>query len=349
MNRIIKEDVDNIIEDLSVENCRGKTFLISGATGAIARYFVYTLLELNKKYEDVQCKVLALCRNREKAEELFKGYKDSNFSLFFQSVEEKLLYKGKIDYIIHAASISVTKLFYSNPVETSCANLTGTINLLELAKEKEVESFLFFSSGAIYGDEGQACADMQEDEYYAIDSLDIGNCYALSKKMAENLCVSYCSEFEVPAKIIRIAHTYGPGIDLEDGHVYSDFVKAILNNRDIIIHGTGMQKRAFCYVTDAVKAFFLILFFGKSGEAYNLANNSQFMSIKSLAECLFQGMHIRRDILVIGEKKSGDSFKQVSISTEKLEKLGWRPCIDVVEGFRRTVESMRIIKSENSQ
>lgn len=342
-NYIIQEDVENIIGQLNIDNCRNKTFLISGATGAIARYFVYTLLELNRKYEDVQCRVIALCRNREKAEELFKDYIDSDLFFLIQSVEQRIIYEGKIDYIIHAASNSATRLFYSNPVETSCANIIGTVNLLELAREKKAEGFLFLSSGAIYGDDSQALSDVREDEYYVIDSLEIGNCYALSKKMAENLCVSYYSEFGVPAKIVRIAHTYGPGIDLEDGHVYSDFVKAILNNENIVIHGSGMQKRAFCYITDAMKAFFLILFSGQNGEAYNMINNSQFISIKDLAERLFQGMDIKRDILVKG-KEEEDCSNQVSLSSEKLEKLGWKPCVDVVEGFSRTVESKRMIK-----
>lgn len=340
-NLIIQQDVENIIGQLNTENCRNKTFLISGATGAIARYFVYTLMELNRKYADVQCKVVALCRNRQKAEELFKDYKDSDLIFLIQSVEQKIIYEGKIDYIIHAASNSATRLFYSNPVETSCANIIGTVNLLELAREKKAEGFLFLSSGAIYGDESQAPSDIREDEYYAIDPLEAGNCYALSKKMAENLCASYYSEFGVPAKIVRIAHTYGPGIDLEDGHVYSDFVKAILNNEDIVIRGSGMQKRAFCYITDAMKAFFLILFSGQSGEAYNMINNSQFISIKELAERLFQGMDIKKDILVKG-KEEEDCSNQVSLSSEKLEKLGWKPCVDVVEGFSRTVESKRI-------
>ena len=342
-NLIIQEDVEKIIEQLNVEKCRDKTFLISGATGAIARYFVYTLLELNKKYADMQCRVLALCRNRKKAEKLFREYKESNLFFLIQNVEEEITYEGKIDYIIHAASNSATRLFYSNPVETSHANLVGTINLLELARKKKVEGFLFFSSGAVYGDDSQAVSDVCEDEYYAIDPLDIGNCYAMSKKMAENLCVSYYSEFGVPAKIVRIAHTYGPGIDLEDGHVYSDFVKAILNNKDIVIRGSGMQKRAFCYITDAMRAFFLILFSGQNGEAYNMVNNSQFISIKDLAERLFYGMNIKKSILVNGSGEE-DCSDQVSISSEKLEKLGWKPCVDVVEGFSRTVESKRILK-----
>lgn len=339
-NLIIQEDVENIIGQLDIENCRNKTFLISGATGAIARYFVYTLLELNRKYPNVGCKVLALCRNQEKAEKLFGEYKDTNLIILIQNVEQKVLYDGKIDYIIHAASNSATKLFYSNPVETSCANIIGTVNLLDLAREKKVEGFLFLSSGSIYGDDSQAIADVQEDEYYPIDPLEIGNSYALSKKMAENLCVSYCSEYGVPAKIVRIAHTYGPGIDLEDGHIYSDFVKAILNNENIIIRGSGMQKRAFCYITDAMKAFFLILFSGQSGEAYNMANNSQFISIKDLAEQLFRGMNVEKDILVRGSSEE-DCSNQVSMSSEKLEKLGWKPCVDVVEGFNRTVKSKR--------
>lgn len=342
-NLIVQEDVENIIRQLDIKRCRNKTFLISGATGAIARYFVYTLLELNRKYADIQCRVIALCRNREKAEELFKDYIDSDLFFLIQSVEQRIIYEGKIDYIIHAASNSATRLFYSNPVETSCANIIGTVNLLELAREKKAEGFLFLSSGAIYGDDSQALSDVREDEYYVIDSLEIGNCYALSKKMAENLCVSYYSEFGVPAKIVRIAHTYGPGIDLEDGHVYSDFVKAILNKENIVIHGSGMQKRAFCYITDAMKAFFLILFSGQNGEAYNMINNSQFISIKDLAERLFRGMDIKRDILVKG-KEEEDCSDQVALSSEKLEKLGWKPCVDVVEGFSRTVESKRMIK-----
>lgn len=342
-NFIVQEDVENIIGQLSIENCRNKTFLISGATGAIARYFVYTLLELNRKNADVQCTVLALCRNRIKAEELFEEYQGSDLILLIQNVEQKIIYEGKIDYIIHAASNSATRLFYSNPVETSCANIVGTVNLLELAREKKAAGFLFFSSGAVYGDDSQALSDIREDEYYVIDPLEVGNCYALSKKMAENLCASYYSEFGVPAKIVRIAHTYGPGIDLEDGHVYSDFVKAILNNENIVIRGNGMQKRAFCYITDAMKAFFLILFSGQSGEAYNMINSSQFISIKDLAEKLFHEMNIKKDILV-KERTEEDCSNQVSLSSEKLEKLGWKPCVDVAEGFSRTVRSKRMLK-----
>lgn len=337
-NRIIQEDVEGIIRQLDIEKCRNKTFLISGVTGAIARYFVYTLLELNRKYPDAGCKILALCRNREKAAKLFGEYQDINLILLIQNVEQRVLYDGKIDYIIHAASNSTTKLFYSNPVETSCANIIGTVNLLELAKEKKVEGFLFLSSGAIYGDDSQATADVREDEYYPIDSVEIGNSYALSKKMGENLCASYCSEFGVPAKIVRIGHTYGPGIDLEDGHIYSDFVKSFVDHKDIVIRGSGAQKRAFCYIADAVRAFFLILFRGEPGQAYNMANNSQFISIKELAECLVEGIEREKKIVIQGKNEEIDSV-QVSICSEKLERLGWKPVIGVVEGFRRTIEA----------
>ncbi len=338
LNYIIREDVESILKMPEFQKCRGKTFLITGATGAIARYFVYTLLEWNRKYVSARCKVVAICRNTAKAKELFEEYGPEELTIIEQPVEREIQYDGEVHFMIHAASNSATRLFYSNPVETASANLVGTVNLLNLAREKNVEAFLFLSSGAVYGDDSQAVADVRENEYYSIDALDIGNSYALSKKMAENLCVSYCSEHEVPAKIVRIAHTYGPGIDLEDGHIYSDFVKSFLDHRDIVIRGSGVQKRAFCYITDAMRAFFLILFHGEPGQAYNMANNSQFMSIKELAERLVEGIE-REKKIIIQEKETETEAVQVSICAEKLEQLGWKPSIGVVEGFQRTIES----------
>ena len=185
-------------------------------------------------------------------------------------------YTESVDYIIHAASQANTKLFYSDPVGTLSANTIGTYNLLKYANEKKVKGFLFFSSGAVYGDTSIATEFIKENQYYQIDPLEITSCYSESKKMAENMCFSFYKQFNLPIKIIRIGHTYGPGINLNDGRVFSDFIKNILDNKDLVIKSDGEAKRAFCYITDAINAFFLVLFNGKSGEAYNMSNNEIF-------------------------------------------------------------------------
>ena len=342
-NKIIREDIETILSNISYDKCKEKTFLISGATGAIARYIVYTLLELNKSIPDTNCKIIALCRNENKARKIFEEYlHDTALTFLFQDVVKEVEIKSSIDYIIHAASNSASRLFHSNPVETITANIIGSNNLLKLAVKKKIKGFIFFSSGAVYGDDSNAEHNVREEEFFPISSLESGNCYALSKKMTENLCISYGKQYNVPIKIIRIAHTYGPGIDLNDGHVYSDFVKAIIERKDIQIKGDCFSKRPFCYITDAIIAFFTILFNGKEQEAYNMANNNEFISIKELAECLVSEVFPENNSRVIVNKKSSNCTKEEkSIDINKLMKLGWYPSITVKEGFKRTVLALQ--------
>lgn len=340
MNAVREDDIKQIIEKIPYEKCEGKTFLITGANGFLASYMTDTLMYLKQKGFIKRCLVIALCRNREKAERVFAEWLgDNDFYLLIQSVEEKVVYEGRVDYIVHAASCSTTHLFESKPADIMAANMIGCYNLLELAREKKVSGFLFFSSGAVYG--SADTEEIREDETYAIDYLEPKNCYAVGKRAGEALCRAYWKQYHVPARGVRISHTYGPGIDLEDGHVYSDFAKSILNGTDLEIQGDGLACRPFCYVSDAVCAFFLILLRGEGGEMYNMANNEMSVTIKELADLLTMTVFPERNLRVIVRKPSeGKTIKKLPINTEKLRKLGWCPKINLQEGFRRLVTSM---------
>lgn len=300
LTSIIREDIEQISKNIDTSKCEGNTFLITGANGLLARYIVETLIYLNDYKLKKRCKIIALCRNNNDAISKFSEYiYRTDFKLLIQTVEEEIKYTESVDYIIHAASQANTKLFYSDPVGTLSANTIGTYNLLKYANEKKVKGFLFFSSGAVYGDTSIATEFIKENQYYQIDPLEITSCYSESKKMAENMCFSFYKQFNLPIKIIRIGHTYGPGINLNDGRVFSDFIKNILDNKDLVIKSDGEAKRAFCYITDAINAFFLVLFNGKSGEAYNMSNNDYFVSIKELAEILTEKVFKDKGIDII--------------------------------------------------
>lgn len=341
---INQADVENVVSRVDAEKLKNSTVLITGATGFIGRNLVKVLLEIMNRGNNG--KIIAVCRSWDKAEQVFKCLGQSHFLEICQKdILSPVIIEGKIDYIIHAASIAASKYFKSVPVDVICPNVIGTYNLLKLAEEKKVQSFLFLSSGAVYGDDSDAEHDLMEQESFGIDALEPDNCYAISKKMGENLCVSFMRQYQVPVKIIRIAHTYGPGIDLQDGHVYSDFVQNVLLNHNIHIKGTGQNKRPFCYISDAIVAILLILLKGECGHAYNMANNSQFLSIRQLAEKISYEIYPEKELQVIIEDKRDECYegevKEVSIDTKKLEMLGWKPEINVLEGFRKTVESFR--------
>lgn len=340
MNAVREDDLKQIIAAIPYEMCEGQTFLITGANGFLASYMVDTLMYLKQSGLVKRCSVIALCRNRVKAERLFTEWLgDNDFYLLIQSVEEKVVYEGRVDYIVHAASCSTTHLFESKPADVMTANLIGSYNLLELAREKNVSGFLFFSSGAVYGD--TEAEEIREEETYAIDYLDTKNCYAVGKRAGEALCRAYWKQYHVPARGVRISHTYGPGIDLEDGHVYSDFAKSIITGKDIEIKGDGLACRPFCYISDAIRAFFLILLCGEGGEMYNMANSEMNVTIKELADLLTKKVFPERNLRVIVRKTSeGKAVKKIHINTDKLRKLGWCPKIDLKEGFSRLVRSM---------
>lgn len=339
MNSVREADINCIINRILYKKCANKTFLITGANGFLASYMVDTLMILNKYFLETQCTVIASCRNRKKAEERFKEWLlNENFILHIQSVEKPVSNCINADYIIHAASNSVTVSAQTIPADILKANIIGTYNLLEFAKSKNIKGFLFFSSGAVYGNVPQGADDLKETNYFPLDFNITENCYAEGKRAGEALCKAYFGQYGVPSKIVRIGHTYGPGIDLKDGHVYSDFVSKIVQRETLVVHD-GSAIRPFCYVSDAVTAFFKILFEGANGEVYNMVNKEETISVYELALRLAKEAFPERK-LEVECKKNNIDVPKVTVNIDKLTALGWKPQISVIEGFRRTVESV---------
>lgn len=334
MHQIEKEDISVIMKTLNKSKILGKTFFITGSTGALARYCVMVLMELAKENPEKPCRIIAQCRNQEKAQKIWLDYLDDpNFILLNGIVEDKVQYDGNVDYILHAACVSTTSFFYSNPVEIASANAIGTYNLLQFAKEKKVEGFLFFSSGAVYGGPTK-----DNVSYNGLEPLDYKNCYNMSKRLGENLCADFAQEYHIPAKVIRIGHTYGPYIDLNDGHLYSDFVKSIIENQDLAIKGDGHGYIGMTYITDAVTAFFKVLFEGKVSTPYVVHNDDEQMTVEEFAIFLTQKVFPERKLSYsCAKKRSVDDEGEILKYTSFLKELGWFPQVSTAEGFKRTV------------
>ena len=258
-------------------------------------------------------------------------------------MEDKLPDTIRADYIVHAASCSSTRMFRLIPVDVLSANVLGTYNLLEFARKSGAESFLYFSSGAVYGDiKRTPIKEVKENDLFLLDFRAPENCYAEGKRAGEALCAAYWAQYGIPTKSIRISHTYGPGIDLNDGHIYSDFVKSICLKEKLVINGDGTDSRFFCYITDAVVALFLVLLKGMAGEVYNMANRNENWSVRELAEKLIKEGFPERKLEIEQKIVANSHTKKLHINTEKLENLGWFPEVNVVEGFKRTVKSFEI-------
>lgn len=347
-NVIIKEDLQIIYEsNVDWSKFYNKTILITGANGFLPAYIVESLLYLNVIDPNNNVKVIALVRNIENAKRRFIEYlNDENLEFLQQDVSDPIKIEGKVDYIIHAASQASPKFYGTDPVGTLKANVLGTINLLDFARIKQIKSFLYFSSGEVYGEIKTDEIHLEENTFGYLNPVNVRSCYAESKRMGENICVSYFHQYNVPTKIVRPFHTYGPKMKLDDGRVYADFVSNILSDKDICMKSDGSAIRAFCYLTDATIGFFMTLLEGNNGEAYNLGNSSEEYSILNLAEILIN-LYPEKNLKVIREfsENNNNYLKSPLIRNSpdinKIKKLGWFPVVSVEKGFKRTIESYK--------
>lgn len=344
-NLVIRQDLEEIIESKipwgAVSN---STFLVSGANGFIASYIVKTLLYLNKK-NNAGITIIALVRSREKAIEKFSEYgEEKGLKLVVHDVNNPLEIDGGVDFIIHAASRASPSYYSKAPMDSIQPNIIGTMNLLDLAKKKGTKSFLFISSGEIYGSLKDNEISIREMDYGSVDPINVRSCYAESKRMGENICVSYGYEFGIPAKIVRPFHIYGPGMAINDGRVQADFVSNVVKGENIVMKSDGKNYRTFCYISDAVRAFFTVLLKGKNGEAYNVGNDTAEIQIYELAKLLANRVSRKKIRVVHAERKKEERYMESPIercrpSIEKIKGLGWIPRYSLEDGFRRTIES----------
>lgn len=343
-NRIIAEDVARIVAGGAPwDELAGARVLVTGATGFLPAYMVETLLELNRGVLARPARITALVRNAATAEARFgEAARAGELELLVQDVTAPVDEALRFDYIVHAASQASPRYYQTDPVGTLSANVFGTRNLLETARRGEARGLLFFSSGDVYGVSADASRVIREKDYGYVDCTDVRSCYGESKRMGETMCVCWAHQYGVPARIVRPFHTYGPGMRLDDGRVFADFVRDILAGGPLVLHSDGSARRCFCYLADATEAFFRVLLAGETGQAYNVANAAADESIAGLAERLARQFHVT----VERRARTGGSYAPSPIpftrpSTEKIEALGWRARTGIEEGFARTVDSYR--------
>jgi UDP-glucuronate decarboxylase len=347
MNNIVCEDMQFIYNSgIDWGLFKNSAILISGATGMLPSYMTTFLLYLCERHPEYNIKVIALARNKEKAYKRFTEYFDKDyFHLILTDVCEPVIIEQKVDYIIHAASFASPQYYGVDPVGTLLPNILGTYQLLQLSQQHNVKGFLFFSSGEIYGQVFDKDS-ISESDYGYLDPVNIRSCYGESKRMGENICKSYQHQYGIPAKIVRIFHTYGPTMDIEnDNRVFAEFVSDIVHNRDIVMKSDGTPVRPFCYITDAIVAFFMVLLNGNPGEAYNVSNSECLISMRDLAETLVS-IFPEKQLKVIRKdrEKSNVYIENTKPNTavancNKIKELGWTPKYNIYEGFKRTIES----------
>lgn len=332
-NRIIEEDLAAIAEvNLPWDSLQGLNILVTGASGFIGGYLVETLAFLNEVKINPPVKIYALARNKDKLYQRFPYLLNRpDFLAVIQDVNTPWNLAEKIDLIFHAASEASPKKYLNFPVDTIKANTVGTINLLEIAKHNKAK-FVFLSSGVVYGNNNEQ--EVSESSFGAIDPLDPRSCYTEGKRLGEAACMAYWKQFDVPTTIARISHTYGPGLSLEDGRVFTDLIADAIAGRDMLIHGDGLSSRPFCYISDMILGLFLVAMNGVSGNAYNIGAADE-LTILDLAKLIIEISEKKHLKIKFNGEYALNLRGSGHFNINKIKQLGWNPSINPYVGFER--------------
>ena len=257
MNKVLEQDLELIIQqDIKWERLRGKTVLVTGASGMIGSYMLNVFARLNDK-NDYNIHMVAMLRNPNKLSKELRERKDVDICQ--NDVTQQIEIPRDIHYVIHAASPASPLIMQNQPVETIAANTIGTFNTLTLAKEKKAEGYLFISSREIYGQPEESQEFFYENTYGFVDQLNPRSCYSEGKKAAETMCVCFKEEYGLNVKIARLAHTYGPGMSMYDGRVQADFLNNVYHNENIVLKSEGTAIRTYTYIADAIAGLLRVL------------------------------------------------------------------------------------------
>lgn len=348
---IVAEDIGHILETTRIDWAQfaNRRILITGITGLLGGYLFETLATLSIKHPDWHIEVWGLARHREKAEGRFAHLtKAVSVSLCIHDITQPLPSLPDFDDIIHAASEASPKYFLADPVGTISANVAGTSTLLEAARRNSGR-LLFLSSGTVYGSAQNDRHPITENMFGPYDPLDSRACYAESKRLAETLCASYFRQYGVRTVIARISHTYGPGVELDDGRVFGDFVADAVAGRSIRVLGNAGDSRPFLYVADATIGLLLLLQAGAPGEAYNLGAEEE-TTIGDLAALIAKLSGQTSTLTSTCDRDhapSNAARTQGHFSINKIKALGWKPETSLANGFGRTLRHFGVpLRSE---
>ena len=344
-NDLYIEDVLKIANtQLPWEKLKNKSVLLSGATGLLGSFLVDVLM--HKNADNLNCTIYALGRTERKAAKRFsKWWGDKHLVFLPYDVNKKFVRNdvGVVDYVLHLASNTHPMQYATDPIGTITTNIIGLQNMLDFAVDHHVTRFAFTSSNEIYG-ENRGDVDMFDENYCGyIDSNTLRAGYPESKRCGEALCQAYRSQKGLDVVIPRFTRSYGPTMLLTDTKAISQFIRKGVSGEDIVLKSTGTQNYSYTYMADAIYGLLTVILYGKSGEAYNIADEASNITLKDLAWIIanHSGKKVVFEIPDAVEASGYSKATKALLDGKKLKKLGWKPFYKIEDGIKRTMDILQ--------
>jgi nucleoside-diphosphate-sugar epimerase len=306
--------------------------LVTGGAGFIGSHIVEELLEVGIDVVSVDDFVAG------KEENIAPFYSNPHFKSFKCDVtdleELKKCFDG-VDIVFHEAA-SKKNVCLKDPRRDLTVNGGGTFNILELTRDLKVKKIVHASTGSVYG-EAQIRPQTEEHPLCPVSY------YGVSKLAGERYVKTFEQLYDIDASILRYFHVYGPRQESgKYGGVIAIFARQLLNNMHPTIFGDGTQERSFTYVKDVVNAnLFVAVTDDTKGEVYNCASGIN-VTVGQMCDEMRSILNKEELNPEYYDWTIGD-IKKVSISNDKLCKMGFQFQTSFHEGLKETVKSFEIM------
>ena len=305
--------------------------LVTGGAGFIGSNFVHYMLEKYPEDKIVNLDLLTYAGNMPNLADVMSNPNHVFVKGNIQNSElvRYLVETHDITHIVNFAAESHVDRSILNPEIFVETNVLGTLNLLNVAKELNIEKFLQVSTDEVYGSLGA------EGYFTEKTNLEPSSPYSASKTSADLLVHSYYETFGMNVNITRCSNNYGPY------HFPEKLIPLIITNamdgKQLPIYGDGMNVRDWLHVKDHCQAIDLVLRKGEKGEVYNVGGHNE-RTNNEIVDLIVDYMDVSRDLIVYVEDRLGHD-KRYAIDPTKLEtELGWKPEYTFDTGIVETIE-----------
>ena len=309
-----------------------KNVLVTGATGFIGSHLTellikkgYNVIAFDKYNSDNHWGWLEQSNFKHDCQVVLGDIRD------YDSVSKAM--KG-CESVFHLAALIGIPYSYVSPLAYIRTNVEGTYNILESAKNLELEQILITSTSETYGT--AQYVPITEERPLVGKSP-----YSASKIGADHIAISYYKSFNMPIKIVRPFNTYGPRQSARA--IIPTIISQLMNNQNKISLGSLSPTRDLTYVEDTCDGFYEIYSSNSLfGDATNIGMNSE-ISIKGLVELISKEMDIEVEIEEKKERirpKNSEVERLVCDNSKILNKTSWRPKFTLIEGIKKFIDWM---------
>jgi dTDP-glucose 4,6-dehydratase len=261
------------------------------------------------------------------------------FQFIKHDVTEYMYIEGKLDVVLHLASLPSPVDYLKKPIPTLKVGALGTHKALGLARAKNAR-FMLASTSEVYGD---PLVHPQPESYWGnVNPVGPRGVYDESKRFAEAITMAYHRYHGLDTRIFRIFNTYGPRMRPEDGRVVTNFIGQALHGQPLTVYDDGSRTRSFCFVSDLVDGI-VKLMHSNEHEPVNLGNPLE-MKILEFAQIVQRLTGTKSEIVFVtptDERTKDDPQVRRPDITKARTVLGWEPKVSVEEGIGRTIDYFR--------